>query len=103
VYERIKEPILVTARFTSKGPRPQTFIWKNREYIINQTNFIHQSKEGDNLLTHFSVTCGNEGYKITFNSNKLTWTLDEIYTEGFLRGNTVHEGKVTYRTRGREV
>ena len=81
MYELINEPITVTATFAkNRNVHPHKFVWKNRTYTIDSVNFIHQSKEGADTLTHFAVVCGYETYKITFDSNSLAWTLDEICT-----------------------
>jgi len=79
VQEKVNDQIYVTIEFSKQGPKPQKFIWKNKEYDIKNINFVHQSKEGDTLLTHFSVSGKTDSYKITFNSKDLSWKLNEIY------------------------
>lgn len=81
MYELIKDPIEVSAKFTQKGPEPKAFKWKNRVYKIKAVNFVHKSTDGKVTFYHFAVTANNETYKITFNNKDLTWILDEIYLE----------------------
>lgn len=83
MYELINDPIDVVTTFTKQGPRPTSFIWKNQKYLIEKINFVYRSKQGDTHLVHFAAATTKEAYKITLNTKKLTWRLNEVYSEGF--------------------
>lgn len=91
MYEKIDEPIEVLVNFTFGGPIPLYFTWRKREYNIESVNFIHTSNEGNIPLVHFAVSTQTETYKIIFNTKDLTWTLDEIYTGGFIKNSELHD------------
>jgi len=81
MYDPIFDPIDVVTTFTEKGPRPTQFIWKNQKYPIEKINFVYRSTQGDDNLVHFAASNEKGAYKLTLNTKKLTWTLDEIYSD----------------------
>jgi ribosomal protein L24E len=79
MYEPINEPIQVRADFTNRGPKPKSFIWKNRKYEIREIEFSYTALKGDTKMFYFSVSTETETYKIFFNPKTLNWTLEEIF------------------------
>ncbi len=81
MYEEIKEPITVTALFQNGHAHPQTFVWKDRDYVVSAVNLEHQEKRGDNILFCFSVSAGGNMYELSFDNINLIWKLEKIWQE----------------------
>lgn len=84
MYSKINEPIEILVNFTKTKAQPIYFSWKNKDFEVEEINFVHQSKEGEVNLFHFSVTSKDQVFKLTLNTKFLTWTLDEIYLKDFV-------------------
>lgn len=82
MYEKINEPIEVVAEFGKRSLRPYVFRWQGREYEIKDVNFIHSAPKGKGMLFYFSVSDDTNYFKLCFNSQDLSWKLEEMYTEG---------------------
>jgi hypothetical protein len=95
VFEKINEQIEVLANFTHKRPVPLLFSWKGQKFKIAQINFVHTSYEGKALLVHFAVSTHKEAFNITFNTLELTWTLNDIYFDGFKKDMHLNEPRNT--------
>lgn len=57
---------------------PSSVYWRGRDYHITQVGLHHVFREGRVLIHVFSVTDGNNYFKLTFNSETLFWKLLEI-------------------------
>ena len=85
----LNEPIQVLVDFRpSEGPErsrraaiPRAFIWKNRRYLIQSLNLVHQEKQGEATLYYFSVSTDTNTYKLVFHNLTLEWRLVEIWSE----------------------
>ena len=87
----LNEPIQVLVDFrpsvhlgVKRGPVkaiPRAFIWKNRRYLIQSLNLVHQEKQGDAILYYFSVSTDTNTYKLVFHNLTLEWRLVEIWSE----------------------
>ena len=86
----LNEPIQVLVDFRpAAGPEqsrrikaiPRAFIWKNRRYLIQSLNLVHQEKQGDAILYYFSVSTDTNTYKLVFHNLTLEWRLVEIWSE----------------------
>jgi len=76
----INEHISVVTVFDAdkKWILPEKIKWRQRTYLIRETN-LHYTKMFGSVLHHlFSVTDGNTAFHLSLNSQTLSWTLLEI-------------------------
>ncbi len=57
---------------------PTSVYWRGRKYSITQIGLHHKIYEGRTLCHIFSVTDGNNFFKLLFNTETLQWKLQEI-------------------------
>ncbi len=60
---------------------PRKLMWHGREYLINKLGYHHRVREGRTLLHIFHVTDGTTAFRLSFNTDTLHWTLEEVYDE----------------------
>ncbi len=74
----VSEPINVWVLFKGSLIEPWCFFWKNRQIKVDKINLVHTSKEGTNILYHFSISSGGNFYRLKFDTKGLKWFLEEI-------------------------
>ncbi len=57
---------------------PKYVIWKNRSHNITQIGLHHTFREGRTLYHIFSVLAGTIFMKLRFDTENLSWKLDEV-------------------------
>ena len=57
---------------------PVKIDWQGRIYIIKKIGYHHQLKIGGTLHHVFTVTDGNTDFRLDFDSEMLSWTLEEV-------------------------
>lgn len=77
----IEQPVKVGAVFDGSGIKPKWFIWKGVRKEVKVVNYNWKSKEGNTLISHFSVSDGSAHYLLTFNHTTTEWKLEKIYAE----------------------
>ncbi len=79
----MEEPIIVAAIFGKKPwLKPVWFIWKNRQYQIHKITYTWIDKEGQFKRYHFSVSDGANLFELCYHSERLSWQLAAMDTEG---------------------
>lgn len=81
MYREIDQPVKVGVKFSSEGVRPVWFFWKGHKHDIDEVNLYHRSFKGEAPLHHFSVSSGDEFYKLVLDGKKLNWKLDKLWVE----------------------
>lgn len=76
------DPINVWVFFEKGQIRPYIFFWNKRRIAIDKINLIHQSREGNKDLYHFSVSSGGNFYRLGFNGSSLKWVLEAVEEDG---------------------
>ena len=99
MFEKINEQIEILVNFTFQEVYPMQITWRKRTFDIKNMDFYHTSKEGNVLLHHFAVSTETESFKITLNASNLVWTLNEIYTTGFIKQSFNDRTYDMYRTK----
>lgn len=74
----LSEPINVWCFFKGTTVQPYIFFWKKRKIKIDTINLVHTSKDGASLLYFFSVSAGNNFYRLKFDLFKLKWSLEAL-------------------------
>ncbi len=80
----IGEPISVLALFeVTHKIKPLKFRWAGKTYNIKEITYSWRTKRGYSDILHFSVSDGNSLYQLSFDTNTLSWRLENIDTENF--------------------
>jgi hypothetical protein len=78
---RIEEDITVLASFGMPHRiKPISFTWSGRTIEVKEVTYTWKTKEGQNVLHHFSVTDGSTLFELTFDSVSLLWKIDSVVT-----------------------
>jgi hypothetical protein len=70
----IDEPVVVG----SVNGNPKYVIWKGRNYTITKIGLRHHFREGNTLYHVFSVVTDTLFLRLKFNTDDLTWRLEEV-------------------------
>lgn len=70
---KISEPVYV-----GMTDIPKWVKWKNRVYKIEKIGLHHTFREGKTLYHIFSVTSGSLFLRLRFNTENLSWVLEEL-------------------------
>lgn len=81
MYQTIGEEISVVGSYKSHHFTPYKFLWRNKSYKIDQITLISDVKDGGIKKRWYSVVVGQEVYRILFNRETETWTLEELWVE----------------------
>lgn len=80
MYEEVGELIETAVHFKSGRADPLAFRWQNSLFKVDKINLCHKARLGNNLIYSYSLsTASGDNFKISFNPNTLSWTLDQIY------------------------
>lgn len=78
--EIIDESVSVNLLFNhiKKSAAPTSIYWHGRRYQIVKVGLHHTTREGRALTHVFSVTDGTTAFKLSFDTELLSWKLLEI-------------------------
>ncbi|MFH0891618.1 MAG: hypothetical protein V1867_02455 [Candidatus Falkowbacteria bacterium] len=82
MFEKINESVEVLARFAKDRVEPARFRWRNRIYDVEKVNLVHKERRGSDKIYYFSVSDNANSFRLAFSTRDLSWTLEELYTEG---------------------
>jgi len=75
----IGETISVTAFFgLTYKIKPVRFGWSGRLFEIKEITYTWKTKDGRRDVYHFSVTDGRSLYELIFDTDSLTWRLENL-------------------------
>lgn len=80
MIRKISEPVSVvtTYRADTRQVRPISLSWGHHDYSISQVGLRHTYRDGITRHHVFSVVGGNLFFRLNFNADNLSWTLEEI-------------------------
>jgi hypothetical protein len=80
MHEIINEKVSVVAihNVDRKALMPFKIQWRGRIYYIKKLGYHHTVRDGKVLNHIFSVTDGNMAFRLKFNTDNLSWTLEEV-------------------------
>jgi len=58
---------------------PLSFSWNNKKYHINNVNMMYAKRIGRDKWYFFTITSGNDNYKLGFDTENNHWFLEEAY------------------------
>jgi hypothetical protein len=77
----LSESIDVWVLFRKGQIQPSVFFWKTRQIKIEKINLVHTTKNGNSPSYHFSVSSGENFYRLGFNPDDLKWFLEAVEEE----------------------
>jgi hypothetical protein len=88
-HNRINEKVKVYAlykesadrRFPHDRLRPVLFVWRNREYRVQDVTYVWRENRGDSEVYHFTVSDGANVFELCYNARSLDWHLSGVYAE----------------------
>lgn len=81
MYQKITESIEVAGVYQKSHFFPRKFRWKNQEYVISEITLKSDIKDGGVKKRLYSVLVNRELYRLTFNRDDESWTLEEIWID----------------------
>ncbi len=88
-HHRLNESIKVYAIYKETGDRrfphdrlrPVMFIWRNREYRVQDVTYVWRENLGQAEVYHFTVSDGATVFELSYNAKNLDWTISGTYSE----------------------
>jgi hypothetical protein len=74
----ILEPVNVWVFFKQNLIQPYLFFWNTRAIKVDKINLVHTSKDGLGLFYHFSISSGNNFYRLRLDTKNLKWFLEAV-------------------------
>ena len=57
---------------------PYKMQWQGRDYIMTKLAYHHKARTGRTIMHVFHVSDGKNDYRLLFDSDNLSWTLEEV-------------------------
>lgn len=78
--EKINERVEVITIYRKTGAivMPYKMRWNGREYFIKKLGYHHKVKEGKTIIHIFSCSDDSLAFRLRFNSDTLSWILEEV-------------------------
>ncbi len=73
------EAVEVIVSFNKNGVMPKVMKWGTVRYKISEVNLVHTIKEGAVRIYFFSISDGANAWKLGFNTDSLTWWIEDHY------------------------
>jgi hypothetical protein len=88
-HHRLSENVKVYAIYIETGDRkfphdklrPVMFIWRNREYRVQDVTYVWRETLGQAEVYHFTVSDGANVFELSYNAKALDWTITGTYSE----------------------
>lgn len=88
-HHRLSENVKVYAIYNETGDRkfphdrlrPFMFIWRNREYHVQDITYVWREIQGQAEVYHFVVSDGANVFELSYNAKALDWTITGTYSE----------------------
>jgi len=61
--------------------RPVMFIWRNREYRVQDVTYVWRENRGDSEMYHYAVSDGANVYELCYETRTFNWTLSSVSCE----------------------
>lgn len=80
MIQKISAPISVALVFNHKTRevKPVTVLWDGNSYQVTRIGLHHTVRQGRTLLHVFSVESDLLFFRLVFNTESLSWTVEEI-------------------------
>lgn len=91
VQNRVNENVKVYALYGERGTKneerrtrlkPIMFVWRNREYRVQDITYVWRESRGDSEIYHYAVSDGANVYELCYEARTFNWTLSTVSCEG---------------------
>jgi|SRR3989338_5464626 len=73
-------PVEIIVSFGAQGVVPHVMKWGKATYKLAKVNLVHTIKEGVVRIYFFSVSDDANAWKLGFNTETLTWWVEDQYS-----------------------
>jgi hypothetical protein len=81
MFQSIGEKVRVAGVYAGGAFLPKKMKWGERVLSIKEITLVTDIKEGLVKKRMYSVLCGKELYRLTFNRETEVWILEEVWVE----------------------
>jgi len=81
MYQTINETISIAGVYSRSKFSPKKFKWNNKEFPIKEITLTSDTRDGTIKKRFYSVLSNGNLYRIEFNRESESWTLNEIWVE----------------------
>ncbi len=81
MYQTIAEPIAVIGVYDHGNFVPRKLKWKQQVLQVDQITMFSDLREGQTRKRMYSLVCKGNLYRVLFNRDRETWTLEEVWME----------------------
>jgi hypothetical protein len=71
----------IAPNFPHNKLRPVMFIWRNREYRVQNVTYVWRETQGQAEVYHFTVSDGANVFELSYDVKALDWMITGTYTE----------------------
>jgi hypothetical protein len=82
MLETINEEIQVGVVFKQRRTRPVWFIWKGRQYTIQEITYTWSTQEGESRIQYFAASDGTHLFELSLDCHALIWRLLRVHIDG---------------------
>jgi hypothetical protein len=73
-----RDPIEVLCAYLHDKALPVYFRWNARRYKVDKINFVHSVRRGRDKLYFYSVSQGENYFKLCFDTGRNSWQMAEF-------------------------
>lgn len=81
MFQTIGERIEIAGVYSQGSFIPKKFRWNSRVFPIKTVTLTANIRDGQTKKRMYAVLSGNTLYRLLFNRDSETWTLEEIWVE----------------------
>ena len=82
MFVNVQEKIAVAGVYDKGTFIPRRFKWHTREYKVEEITLSSDIRDGSVKKRVYSVLCQGDLFRICFNRENESWTLEEVWNEG---------------------
>lgn len=87
---RVNENVKVYALYNARRGRdsrhdrlrPIMFVWRNREYRVQDITYVWRENQGESDVYHYAVSDGANVFELNYQTRTLDWTLSSVACAG---------------------
>ncbi len=80
MIQKVDTPVSVISSYNHRLHlvSPRKILWGGKEYLITKTGLHHTFRQGRTLFHIFSVVADSVFFRLSLNTDNLSWNLEEI-------------------------
>lgn len=81
MFQTIHEQCAVVGVYDQGAFQPRKFLWKRREYLVEQVTLVTDFKDGGIRKRMYSLVSGATVYRLVFDRTSEKWFIEEVWYE----------------------